>query len=197
MKRKIRLTESELTTLIKRMVEQAQDDMRMEYNEEDDMEYDMEYGEEQEELSKPEAVDLIADFFKTELLPNISSEDKSELKHMAREVGPEINEHYLNEDLKSRFKDFKEKTMIGGGISAAVTGMIGFASQVAGWSQTELVSKIHEFFQSFGYGEYTGPLTVAMIAAGLVVALKGYSDRANRLDTPYTKDKRGNGFNSY
>ena len=99
MKRKIRLTESELTTLIKRMVEQAQDDMRIEYNEDDDMEY----GEEQEELSKPEAVDLIADFFKSELLPNISSEDKSELKHMAREVGPEINEHYLNEDLKSRF----------------------------------------------------------------------------------------------
>jgi len=193
MKRKIRLTESELTTLIKRMVEQAKDDMGMEYNEEDDMEYD----EEQEEMSKSEAVDLIADFFKTELLPNISSEDKSELKHMAREVGPEINEHYLNEDLKSRFKNFKEKTMIGGGISAAVTGMVGFASQVAGWSQTELMTKLHDFFQSFGYAEMTGPLTVAMIAAGLVAALKGYSDRANRLDTPYTKDKRGNGFNSY
>jgi hypothetical protein len=193
MKRKIRLTESELTTLIKRMVEQAQEDMGMEYNEEDDMEY----GEEQEEMSKSEAVDLIADFFKTELLPNISSEDKSELKHMAREVGPEINEHYLNEDLKSRFKNFKEKTMIGGGISAAVTGIVGFASQVAGWSQTELMTKLHDFFQSFGYAEMTGPLTVAMIAAGLVAALKGYSDRANRLDTPYTKDKRGNGFNSY
>jgi len=193
MKRKIRLTESELTTLIKRMVEQAKDNMGMEYNEEDDMEYD----EEQEKMSKSEAVDLIADFFKTELLPNISSEDKSELKHMAREVGPEINEHYLNEDLKSRFKNFKEKTMIGGGISAAVTGMVGFASQVAGWSQTELMSKLHDFFQSFGYAEMTGPLTVAMIAAGLVVALKGYSDRANRLDTPYTKDKRGDGFNSY
>jgi len=193
MKRKIRLTESELTTLIKRMVEQAKDNMGMEYNEEDDMEY----GEEQEKMSKSEAVDLIADFFKTELLPNISSEDKSELKHMAREVGPEINEHYLNEDLKSRFKNFKEKTMIGGGISAAVTGMVGFASQVAGWSQTELMSKLHDFFQSFGYAEMTGPLTVAMIAAGLVVALKGYSDRANRLDTPYTKDKRGDGFNSY
>jgi len=193
MKRKIRLTESELTTLIKRMVEQAQEDMGMEYNEEDDMEY----GEEQEEMSKSEAVDLIADFFKTELLPNISSEDKSELRHMAREVGPEINEHYLNEDLKSRFKNFKEKTMIGGGISAAVTGMVGFASQIAGWSQTELMTKLHDFFQSFGYAEMTGPLTVAMIAAGLVAALKGYSDRANRLDTPYTKDKRGNGFNSY
>ena len=193
MKRKIRLTESELTTLIKRMVEQAKDNMGMEYNEEDDMEY----GEEQEKMSKSEAVDLIADFFKTELLPNISSEDKSELKHMAREVGPEINEHYLNEDLKSRFKNFKEKTMIGGGISAAVTGIVGFASQIAGWSQTELMTKLHDFFQSFGYAEMTGPLTVAMIAAGLVVALKGYSDRANRLDTPYTKDKRGDGFNSY
>ena len=193
MKRKIRLTESELTTLIKRMVEQAQEDMGMEYNEEDDMEY----GEEQEKMSKSEAVDLIADFFKTELLPNISSEDKSELKHMAREVGPEINEHYLNEDLKSRFKNFKEKTMIGGGISAAVTGMVGFVSQISGWSQSELMTKLHEFFQSFGYAQYTGPLTVAMIAAGLVVALKGYSDRGNRLGTPYTKDKTPTGFNSY
>ena len=38
MKRKIRLTESELTTLIKRMVEHAQDGMgmEMEYNEEHD-----------------------------------------------------------------------------------------------------------------------------------------------------------------
>jgi hypothetical protein len=36
-----------------------------------------------------------------------------------------------------------------------------------------------------------------MIAAGLVVALKGYSDRGNRLDFPTTKTKRGNGFNSY
>ena len=194
MKRKIRLTESELTTLIKRMVEQTQEDISsQEYNEEDDMEYD----EEQEELSKSEAVDVIADFFKSELLPNISSEEKSELKYMARKAGPEINERYLNEDLKSRFKDFKEKTMIGGGISASVTGMIGFVSQISGWSQSELMTKLHEFFQNFGYGEYTGPLTVAMIAAGLVVALKGYADRGNRLDSPYTKTKGGNGFNSY
>ncbi len=187
MKRKIRLTENELTTLIKRMVEQSKEDMDM----------DMEYDEEQEELSKTEAVDLIANFFKTKFLPKIDSEDKSELRDMASELGPEIKEHYLNEDLKSRFKNFKEKSMIGGGLSTAVTGLVGFASQIAGWSETELMTKIHDYFQYFGYGQYTGPLTVAMIAAGLVVALKGYSDRANRLDIPSTKDKPRNGFNSY
>ncbi len=193
MKRKIRLTENELTTLIKRMVEQSQDNMSMEYTEYDDMEYD----EDQKELSKTEAVDLIADFFETKFLPKIDSEDKSELRDMASELGPEIKEHYLNEDLKSRFKNFKEKSMIGGGLSTAVTGLVGFASQIAGWSETELMTKIHDYFQYFGYGQYTGPLTVAMIAAGLVVALKGYSDRANRLDIPSTKDKPRNGFNSY
>ncbi len=78
MKRKIRLTENELTTLIKRMVEQSKEDMDM----------DMEYDEEQEELSKTEAVDLIANFFKTKFLPKIDSEDKSELRDMASELGP-------------------------------------------------------------------------------------------------------------
>ena len=66
MKRKIRLTESELTTLIKRMVEQAQDDMDMSY---DDMDMDMSYDEEeeQEELSKPE----VKMFFEDEVIPSL------------------------------------------------------------------------------------------------------------------------------
>jgi hypothetical protein len=94
MKRKIRLTESELTTLIKRMVEQAQDDMGMEYMEDDDMGY------EDEELSKPEVVDIISDFFKSEVLPELAPEERSELKHMARKATPEMTEGYHTLDLK-------------------------------------------------------------------------------------------------
>jgi len=112
MKRKIRLTESELTTLIKRMVEQAQDDMGMKHMGGHGMEYmeddDMGYEDEEEELSKPEVVDIIADFFKSEVLPELAPEERSELKHMARKATPEMTEAYLNEDLKDRFSSFKE-----------------------------------------------------------------------------------------
>ena len=200
MKRKIRLTESELTTLIKRMVEQAQDDMSMEHMEGHGMEYmeddDMGYDDE-EELSKPEVVDIISDFFKSEVLPELAPEERSKLKRMARKATPEMTEAYLNEDLKDRFKSFKEKAMIGGGLGTMVTGMITALGEFTGWSEHELTIKIHDFVESFGAGQYSGPITVAMVFAGLALALKGYSDRANRLDTPYTKDKPGNGFNSY
>lgn len=192
MKRKIRLTESELTTLIKRMVEQAQDDMSMEYMEDDDMGYD-----DEEELSKPEVVYIISDFFKSEVLPELAPEERSELKRMARKATPEMTEAYLNEDLKDRFKSFKEKAMIGGGLGTMVTGMITALGEFTGWSEHELTIKIHDFVESFGAGQYSGPITVAMVFAGLALALKGYADRSNRLDTPYTKGKSGNGFNSY
>ena len=178
MKRKIRLTESELTTLIKRMVEQAQDDMGMEPMEGHSMEH---Y---EEDMSKPEVVDIISDFFKSEILPELEPEERSELKHMARKATPEMTEAYLNEDLKDRFKSFKEKAMIGGGLGTMVTGMITALGEFTGYSEHELTSKIHQFVESFGAGSYSGPITVAMVFAGLALALKGYSDRYNRLDTP-------------
>ena len=183
MKRKIRLTESELTTLIKRMVEQAQEDMGMEYTEE----HDMGYEDEGEELSKPEVVDIISDFFKSEVLPELAPEERSELKHMARKATPEMTEAYLNEDLKDRFKSFKEKAMIGGGLGTMVTGMITALGEFTGWSQYELTSKIHQFVEQFGAGSYSGPITVAMVFAGIALALKGYSDRSNRLDSSYKR----------
>ena len=180
MKRKIRLTESELTTLIKRMVEQAQnDDMGMEYNEEYDMETS--YDEGQEELSKPEVVDLIAKYFKTEILPELSSEEKSELRHIARKATPEMTEEYLHEDLGERWSNFKEKSMIGGGIATTITGMITALGEFTGWSEAELTRNIHDFVESFGAGQYSGPITVAMVFAGIVIALRGAFKRGERL----------------
>jgi hypothetical protein len=176
MKRKIRLTESELTTLIKRMVEQAQEDMGMEYTEE----HDMGYEDEGEELSKPEVVDIISDFFKSEILPELEPEERSELKHMARKATPEMTEAYLNEDLKSRFKSFKEKAMIGGGLGTMLTGMITALGEFTGWSESELTMKIHEFVEQFGAGPYSGPITIAMVFAGLVLALRGASKMYDR-----------------
>lgn len=169
MKRKIRLTESELTTLIKRMVEQAQDNMDM----------DMETNGE-EEMEKPEVVDLIADFFKKRVLPKLDPEEKDELKHITKKATPEMTESYLNEDKKDRFSSFKEKAMIGGGFGTMLTGMITALGEFTGWSESELTMKIHEFVEQFGAGPYSGPITIAMVFAGLVIALRGLSKRYDR-----------------
>ena len=169
MKRKIRLTERELTTLIKRMVEQAQDNMEM----------DMETNGE-EEMEKPEVVDLIADFFKKRVLPKLDPEEKDELKHITRKATPEMTESYLNEDKKDRFSSFKEKAMIGGGFGTMLTGMITALGEFTGWSESDLTMKIHEFVEQFGAGPYSGPITIAMVFAGLVIAFKGISKRYDR-----------------
>ena len=171
MKRKIRLTESELTTLIKRMVEQAKDNM--------DMDMDMETNGE-EEMEKPEVVDLIADFFKKRVLPKLDPEEKDELKHITKKATPEMTESYLNEDKKDRFSSFKEKAMIGGGFGTMLTGMITALGEFTGWSESDLTMKIHEFVEQFGAGPYSGPITIAMVFAGLVIALRGLSKRYDR-----------------
>ena len=175
MKRKIRLTESELTTLIKRMVEHAQDGMGME------MEYNEEHDKGNEKLTKPEVVDLIADFFKKRVLTKLDSEEKDELKHITRNATPEMTESYLNENKKDRFSSFKEKSMIGGGLATMITGMITALGEFTGWSESELTTKIHEFVEHFGAGPYSGPITMAMIFAGLLMALRGTIKRGERL----------------
>lgn len=211
MKKIIRLTESDLIRIVKRVIKE---DDREHYEDEDDdfiinqMVRDMEDNDipktkwrysddDKEKLSAPEIIDIISNFFEEEVLPEANPEEISKLNRMSKKIKNSMNERYLGENLKNRFSKFKDNAMMAVGSSAAVTGMIGFASQIAGWSENELMTKLHEYFQSFGYGQETGPLSVALIAAGLAAALKGYSDMSNRLNTPHTKDKPGNGFNSY
>jgi hypothetical protein len=57
--KKIRLTESELTNLIRRIVEDSENTMGME-----------------SEMSKNEVVELISDFFKDEVLPELTPRDR-------------------------------------------------------------------------------------------------------------------------
>ncbi len=156
MKKIIRLTESDLTNLIKRIVEEAENDM--------------ESTEEQEEkLSKKEAIDLIADFFKKRLLRKMDNEEIEELK---QKTSPEGLQE-ANKDSKSRMSNFKEKMMIRGGLGGAATGVIGAISEFTGWADSAILSKIHTFIEQAGAGIYSGPITVGMIAAGLAIALKG------------------------
>lgn len=178
MGKKIRLTESEFHNLIKRLVKETEEEMMDLEMETEDQDMEEDGGE---ELSKGEVVDLISKFFKHEVLPELDFQDKEELR---QEVGEgdlgQLSEMYLNEDLGERISNFKEKAMMRGGLGMAAAGAVSSVSQMMGWSESETLSKIHEFVDSFGMGNYAGPISLAMVAAGLALALKGRSMKFHR-----------------
>ena len=177
--KKIRLTESEFHSLIRKIVKETQREMgEMDY---EDMEIEDMDVEEGEELSKGDVVDLIAQFFRNEVLPELSPEEKFEIKkELGQEGISQLSEMFLNENLSDRIAKFKEKAMMRGGLGLAAMGALGLAGESMGWSEHELTTKIHEFVESFGFGNYSGPITVAMIAAGLALAFRGRSKKYER-----------------
>jgi hypothetical protein len=174
MKRTIRLTESEFHNLVRRLVIEAQEEMM-------DTEIELNTDEEGEDLSKGDVVNLISKFFKKEVLPDLDPEETAELKSELGEEGmAHLSEMYINENLGDRVSKFKEKAMMRGGLGVAAMGAIGALGEITGWSEHEMTTKIHDFVQSFGAGNYSGPITLAMVAAGLAMALKGRAMRYNR-----------------
>ena len=166
MKKIIRLTESDLTNLIKRIVEEAENDMESTEDEDN-------------EISKKEAIDLIANFFDDKVLPKLDPEEIRDLKRKSAPKQPRgIQE--ADKDSKSRMSNFKEKMMIRGGLGTSVTGVIATLSEFTGWSESVILSKIHTFIEHAGAGNYTGPISVAMVAAGLALALKGMDVKYRR-----------------
>ena len=92
-----------------------------------------------DDMSKDEMIKKIAEFLKSNVLADITTKEESILKQLASSVAPEINENYLNEGLRDRMSKFKEKAMIGGGLSTLAIGFVGFVSQVTGWSESEIM----------------------------------------------------------
>jgi hypothetical protein len=197
MGRVIRLTENEFHSLVKRLVKETKD------------QYDEDLIEGEDNMSKEDAVEKIADFFKDKVFPKVKRKNPELMSKLKKNMhSHKMNENFLYEEekeedddkkksLKDRKSDRKEKAIIGGGLGVMATGMVASLGEFMGYSQSDLTSFIHDLNSMAGLGEYTGPVTVAMVFAGLALALKGYSDRGNRLDTPYTKGKPGSGFNSY
>jgi hypothetical protein len=175
MKRTIRLTESEFHNLVRRLVIEAQEEMI-------DTEMELEMNDEEgEELSKGDVVDLISKFFKKEVLPDLDPAETAELKsELGEEAMDQLSEMYINENLGDRISNFKEKAIMRGGLGTAAMGLIGALGEITGWSEFETTRKIHDFVESFGAGNYSGPITMAMVAAGLALALKGRAMRYKR-----------------
>lgn len=178
MKRKIRLTESEFHSLVKKLVMETKHHMDEEDDDKDD-----------DKMSKEEAIEKIADFFKKDVLPKIRKKEPELLDKIKKKVrSQEMKESFLREaekdddekSLKDRRANRKEKAMIGGGLGSMGAGMIASLGEFMGYSDSELTNFLHDLNHMAGLERYTGPVTVAMVFAGMVMALKGAANRYDR-----------------
>jgi hypothetical protein len=170
MKRKIRLTESEFHSLIKRLVIETQEEMNMSD--------DMSMSDDKETNYDPTVIRRIARFFKQKLR-RLDDEEIEDLQDMVLNPKTEnLAEMFLREDISDRMKSFKEKAMMRGGVGMMGAGMLGMISQAMGYTDAgELMTQVHDYVDMMG----GGPVSTAVLIAGLVMALKGTADRSERL----------------
>jgi hypothetical protein len=174
MGRKIRLTESEFHSLIRRIVMETQEEMNIQMDEEMESFDDGE----NEEMSKEETVHTVADFFKRKLR-RMDDEEIQDLEDMVvNRKTEDLTEMFLREDISDRMKSAKEKAMMRGGVGMMGAGILGMISQAMGYTDAgELMVQVHDYVEKMG----GGPVSTAILIAGLVMALKGAADRSERL----------------
>ena len=167
MGRKIRLTESAFHSLIRRLVIETKEKMDDEDSDHDDMDNESDYSK----MSKEKAIKKIADYLKSELTKNEEQKLKNKLDE-SRRYGRRLYEDE-DKDLSSRRSGSLGKSIKRGGLALTATGAVAALGSIMGYSESQLTSLIHDITASAGLGNYTGPVTYAMIAAGLAMALYG------------------------
>lgn len=175
--KKIRLTESELTRLVRRLVEEAEEKIM------NDTEFDFDNMDDEmdDELTKQDAIAKIAEFLKSEVLPDLSPRQMNKLKDKVEDAETVTENIYEDdEDLSSRKASRREKMMMRGGLGMAAVGAVAALGEFMGYSEFETTSMIHDINHMAGLERYTGPVTVAMVFAGLAMALYGLDKRVRR-----------------
>ena len=169
MGKEIRLSESAFHSLIRRLVIETKEKMDDEDSDHEDMDNESDYSK----MSKEKAIKKIADYLKSELTKNEEQKLKNKLDE-SRRYGRRLYEDE-DKDLSSRRSGGLGKTIKRGGLALSATGAVAALGSIMGYSESQLTSLIHDITSNAGLGEYTGPVTYAMIAAGLAIALYGRS----------------------
>lgn len=181
MGRKIRLTESQFHNMIKRIVKETKHQWDEEIIEDEDFEMDVDV--QTKKMSPLQAAKKIAEFLSTDVLPNLSSEELSQLKREMPDVGSSMNQMNEDEDfddLESRRASRKEKAMIRGGLATAGASAVALLGEFMGYSEFELTNMLHDINHMAGLDQYTGPVGVGLVALGLATALAGLDRRMKR-----------------
>ncbi len=165
MRKKIRLSESAFHSLIRRLVIETKEKMDDEDSDHEDMDNESDYSK----MSKEKAIKKIADYLKSKLTPTKKEKLKNKLDE-SRRYGRRL---YEDEDLSSRRSASLGKSIKRGGLALTTTGAVAALGSIMGYSEGELTSMIHDITANANLGEYTGPVTYAMIASGIAMALYG------------------------
>jgi hypothetical protein len=167
MRKKIRLSESAFHSLIRRLVIETKEKMDDEDSDHEEMDNESDYSK----MSKEKAIKKIADYLKKELTRPQEEKLKNKLDE-SRRYGRHLYEDE-DKDLSSRRSGSLGKTIKRGGLALSATGAVAALGSIMGYSESELTSLIHDITANAGLGNFTGPVTYAMIAAGLAMALYG------------------------
>ena len=167
MRKKIRLSESAFHSLIRRLVIETKEKMDDEDSDHEDMDNESDYSK----MTKEKAIKKIADYLKSELSKNQEEKLKNKLDE-SRRYGRRLYEDE-DKDLSSRRSGGLGKTIKRGGLALSATGAVAALGSIMGYAGNELTSMIHDITASAGLGNFTGPVTYAMIAAGIAMALYG------------------------
>jgi len=183
MGRKIRLTESEFHRLVRRLVIETKEKMDDEDSDHEDMDNESDHSK----MSKEKAIKKIADYLKSELTKPEKEKLKNKIQDKIKiEESRRRYSRYLNEqddedkNLSSRKSNRKEKFIIGSGAAISATGAVAALGSIMGYSESQLTTMIHDITAHAGLLNFTGPITYAMVAAGLALLFKGLDMRHRR-----------------
>lgn len=207
--KRIRLTESELTSLIRRIVEQADDEMEIDT-------VDVKMDEPRKERAGMgwimSAAKEVAEMFKNEVLPTLSEEEVGNLESFASKIDARsalMNlKSYVNsqegEDALSQAEDMMDDSLmvtegvITEGISKRVVkalsrlgvftglgmlgaGFTGFVSMIPGYIDSSFLTSVNDMIQDkYGCGKFCGPLSVLIMILGIAMALGSRAMRYRR-----------------
>lgn len=185
MGRKIRLTESEFHSLIRRIVKETQEDMMNQEMEEgffgDMADKVRDFGSkfaEAVEMAKEEAMEFFEQLSPRQLstvkmrLQDLNLEPIAEKVSQMEDEESELNEsYYLNEGIMDRVNRFMARYGLGLSGTMGVSGFLTFLAQIPGWIDFDFMTRVHEITEMAGLGRGTGPIGFLVFALGVIGAI--------------------------
>lgn len=197
--RRIRLTESELTNLIRRIVEDTENVDGM--GTEPTLDEPKSEGKGMSWIMS--AAREVADMFKSEVLPNLSNEEIKGLERMASrfdakdalrnlkmyvntEEGEEalskaeemmddslvMTEGVLTEGISNRVIKALSRLGVFAGLGMLGGGFMAFVSEIPGYIDSEFLTAVNQMVEDkYGCGNFCGPLSVLVMILGIAMAL--------------------------
>lgn len=185
MKKVIRLSERDLTKLIKRMIKEMEDPSTFE-------DADRNYEEKMSVNDVANIFSEVSSFPKSAVselkkivnneIADLTPEEKEELKSLVNqgmsgemmEEDDDLSSRKSSPSRKSSLESRKEKAMMRGGVGMMGSGLLGLISQGMGYTDHgDTFVAIHDYVEKMG----GAPVSALALIGGIIIALKGMADR--------------------